>query len=582
MPAFVSFFKTLGATRIIAMGGVTIALMAFFAYLIMRATAPQMAPLFTDLSVEDSSAIIKDLERQGVAYDMKNEGAIILVHKDIIPRLRMKFAEGGLPKGGGVGYEIFDKSDALGATSFVQNINHLRALEGELARTIRAIDRVQQARVHLVLPERPLFSREKAEPSASIVLKVRGALEPQQVRAIRHLIASAVNGLKPQRVSVVDETGRLLADGSAEDGGGTGADERKVAYERRLRERVESIVTSVVGPNHARVQLSAEFDFNRVTQTSDKYDPESRVVRSSQSREEVTGGGDGNAGAVSVGNELPGANQRPEGAAQQRDQNRKTEEIVNYEISRTTKTEVIEGGRVNRISVAVVVDGIYAKNDKGEVTYQPRNKEEIDRIAALVRSAIGFDAKRGDQVEVANLRLAETPSIPIAEPTGWMSALRFTKDDIMHWVEVGVMSVLAILVLMLGIRPIMRRIMTPELAGAAAGAALPAGTRLVAGPGGIPMAVGPDGTPLAVPAAGGVNISGGNAGSITTAGGPNVSIVGSDEAVAISNRTSAMIDIAKVQGQVHAQSVQKVGELADKNPSETVAIIRGWLHENAA
>ncbi len=173
-----------------------------------------MSPLFTDLSVEDSSAIIKDLERQGIPYDIKNDGAIVLVPQEQIPRLRMKLAEGGLPKGGGIGYEIFDKSDALGATSFVQNINHLRALEGELSRTIRAIDRVQQARVHLVLPERPLFSREKAEPSASIVLKVRGTLEAQQVRAIRHLIASAVNGLKPQRVSVVDETGRLLADGA--------------------------------------------------------------------------------------------------------------------------------------------------------------------------------------------------------------------------------------------------------------------------------------------------------------------------------------------------------------------------------
>ena len=119
---------------------------------------------------------------------------------------------------------------------------------------------------------------------------------------------------------------------------------------------------------------------------------------------------------------------------------------------------MIEGGRVNRISVAVVVDGIYAKNDKGEIAYQPRGKEEIDHIAALVRSAIGFDAKRGDQVEVANLRLAETPSFPISEPTGWMGMLQFTKDDIMHWVEVGVMSVLALLVLMLGIRPIIRRI----------------------------------------------------------------------------------------------------------------------------
>ena len=153
----------------------------------------------------------------------------------------MKLAEGGIPKGGGVGYEIFDKSDALGATSFVQNINHLRALEGELARTIRAIDRVQTARVHLVLPERPLFSREKAEPSASIVLRVRGALEPQQVRAIRHLVSSAVNGLKPNRVSVVDENGRLLADGAKDElaGGGAGADERQIAFERRMRDQVE-------------------------------------------------------------------------------------------------------------------------------------------------------------------------------------------------------------------------------------------------------------------------------------------------------------------------------------------------------
>src|SRR4249919_2269227 len=197
-----------------AMAAVTVTLIGFFAILMARVTAPQMTPLFTDLSTEDSSAIVKDLERQGIPYEMRNDGAIVLVPKEQIPRLRMKLAEGGLPKGGGVGYEIFDKSDALGATSFVQNINHLRALEGELARTIRAIDRVQQARVHLVLPDRPLFSRERAEASASIVLKVRGMLEPQQVRAIRHLVASAVNGLKPERVSVIDEAGRLLADGA--------------------------------------------------------------------------------------------------------------------------------------------------------------------------------------------------------------------------------------------------------------------------------------------------------------------------------------------------------------------------------
>src|SRR5438876_4855206 len=190
-----------------AMVAVTAALIGFFAFVIMRGTTPQMTTLFIDLTAEDSSSIIKDLERQAIPFELRNEGAVRLVPKERVTRLRMKLAEGGLPKGGGVGYEIFDKSDALGATSFVQNINRLRALEGELARTIRAIDRVQFARVHLVLPERPLFSRETPEPSASIVLRVRGALEPAQVRAIRHLAASAVNGLKPQRVSIVDERG---------------------------------------------------------------------------------------------------------------------------------------------------------------------------------------------------------------------------------------------------------------------------------------------------------------------------------------------------------------------------------------
>jgi len=492
------------------------------------------------------------------------------VPKDRVARLRMKLAESGLPKGGGVGYEIFDKTDSLGATTFVQNINHLRALEGELARTIRSIDRVQAARVHLVLPERPLFSRDKVDASASIVLKVRGALEPQQVRAVRHLVASAVNGLKPERVSVIDETGKLLADGATPDNplNGASSDERKLAYENRLRSEVETIVSSVVGPGHARVQINADFDVNRITQTSDKFDPDGRVLRSSQTREEQSATSDNKDGSVSVGTELPGGNksQQPADSGGRGDQSRKTEEIVNYEISRTTKTEVIEAGRVNRISAAVLVDGVYSKNDKGEVAYQPRPKEELDRIAALVLSAIGFDAKRGDQVEVVNLRFAETTPSPVNEVTGWMSYLQFTKDDIMGAAEKGVMALLGLVVLLMVVRPLVRRVITPEGAqtpfAAAPAAAVPAVTAEAAAAAGVMLP--------------------GVSGNITSTGGPNVSIVGGDEAVAISNRTSAMIDIAKVQGQVHAQSVQKVGELADKNPHEAVSIIRNWLHEDAA
>ncbi|WP_011471418.1 flagellar basal-body MS-ring/collar protein FliF [Rhodopseudomonas palustris] len=539
MQGLVSFLKGLGAARLMAMIAVTAALIGFFAFVIMRVTTPQMTTLFTDLSVEDSSGIIKDLERQAIPFEIRNEGSVIMVPKDKVTRLRMKLAEGGLPKGGGVGYEIFDKSDALGSTSFVQNINHLRALEGELARTIRAIDRIQAARVHLVLPERPLFSRETPEPSASIVLRVRGALEPQQVRAIRHVVASAVNGLKPQRVSIVDEAGQLLADGAAGDPASDGAtgDERRAGFEKRMRNQVEAIVSSVVGSGRARVQLTADFDYNKVTQTSDKFDPEGRVLRSSQSREESSQTAAANDGQVTVNNELPGA-QAGAGAAVARDQSKKSEETNNYEISRVTKTEITEAGRVNRISVAVLVDGIYGKNDKGEMVYQERSKDQLDRIAALVRSAIGFDQKRGDQVEVVNLRFAEAPSVPpVAEPGGLLGMVQFTKDDVMYVIELAVMMLLGLVVMFMVIRPLVRRILAAE-PGAAGANGVPALTDASG------TAIGPDGLPLVAP-------------------GPN------------------MIDIAQVQGQVHAQSVHRVGELADRNPNETAAIVRQWLQEPA-
>jgi flagellar M-ring protein FliF len=522
-----------------AMVAVTTALVAFFAFVIMRVTTPQMTTLFTDLSAEDSSGIIKDLERQAIPFELRNEGAVIMVPKDKVTRLRMKLAESNLPKGGGVGYEIFDKSDALGTTSFVQNINHLRALEGELARTIRAIDRIQAARVHLVLPERPLFARETPEPSASIVVRVRGSLEPQQIRAIRHVVASAVNGLKPQRVSIVDEAGRLLADGSSTDTESAVGDERRSAFEKRMRKQVEDIVSSVVGSGRARVQLSADFDYNKITQTSDKFDPEGRVLRSSQSREESSATLDNN-GQVTVNNELPG-NQGGNNASNARDQSKKSEETNNYEISRITKTEVTEAGRVNRISVAVLVDGSYTKNEKGEQVYQDRSKEQLDRIAALVRSAIGFDQKRGDQVEVVNLRFAEAPSVPpVAEPAGLLGMLQFTKDDVMYGIELAVMMLLGLVVLFMVIRPLVKRILAAEV--------IPALTEAMAP---------------------------------SLADGSAHGAEGSGQALLPNNQTNALIDVAQVQGQVHAQAVHRVGELAERNPNETASIVRQWLAEEA-
>jgi flagellar M-ring protein FliF len=213
-------------------------------------------------------------------------------------------------------------------------------------------------------------------------------------------------------------------------------------------------------------------------------------------------------------------------------------EIVNYEISRSTKTEVTEGGRVNRISVAVLVDGSYGKNDKGETTYQAREKDEIDRIASLVRSAIGFDQKRGDQVEVVNLRFADVPTFPVTEPQGFWAALAFTKDDIMHWIEQLVMVALGIVVLLFVVRPLVKRMIAPDNSQAIAAA-----------------------------------LAGGDMqGAIAAGANP-------DDIKAVTSQTAKMIDMATVQGHVHAQSVAKVGEIADKNPNETVAIIRSWLSE---
>ena len=291
-------------------------------------------------------------------------------------------------------------------------------------------------------------------------------------------------------------------------------------------------MSSVVGAGRARVQLSADFDYNKVTQTSDKFDPEGRVLRSSQTREESSQTAD-NSGQVTVNNELPG-NQNNNAAAA-RDQSKKTEETNNYEISRTTKTEVTEAGRVNRISVAVLVDGNYTKDEKGELVYKERSKEELDRIAALVRSAIGFDQKRGDQVEVVNLKFAEAPAtVPLAEPTGLLGMLQFTKDDVMYVIELGVMMLLSLVVLFMVIRPLVKRILASEEVAALTGSSVPALTDGSA----------EDGTAL-------------------LAGG-----------------TAQMIDVAQVQGQVHAQSVHRVGELAERNPNETATIVRQWLTEH--
>lgn len=561
MNSFADFLKTLGPSRIAALGLVAAGLFGFFAFVTIKVTEEPMALLYSELDQQDAAAILAELDAQNIPYELKGDGTRIFVPENRVLRMRMAMAEQGLPNGNIVGYEIFDNADALGTTSFVQNLNYLRALEGEMARTIRSIDRVENARVHLVLPEREVFSRQRREPSASIVLKVRGApLAQSQVKAIQYLAASGVDGLKPGRVSIVDEAGNLLASG---DGNETAAalnatfDERNIAYERRLRSEIERIVESIVGPEKARVRVTAELDFNRVTRTSDRYDPDGQVVRSTQTVEESSASSDGAVNdGVTVGNNVPDANFGPENGdgAAATDTSSRVEETVNYEISRVTETEVLEAGRVKRISVAVLVDGVYDQTPDGQIDYQSRSSEDLEKIASLVRSAIGYDEERGDQVEVVNLRFApqsEAEKLPeIEEPF-----LGLRKADYIRIGEIAALLIISVLVLLFVVRPFIRGLNAPTSTGT--NLALPAGTQYTA----------EDGTQMI---AQGTNEQGE---PIAALPGPQV------------QRTSdveSMIDIARVEGKVRESSVKKVGELISGHPDETLAIIRNWLHEQPA
>jgi flagellar M-ring protein FliF len=532
-------FSRLGPQRLAIMGAVTLALVGFFGFVIMRMAQPDMGVLYADLAMSDAGAVVRELEARGVPYETRGDGVILAPRPDLA-RLRMELASDGLPAGTGVGYEIFDRGDSFSSTSFVQNINQLRALEGELSRTIASLARVEAARVHLAIPERRLFERDREDPRASIVLRVRGELDQAQVRAVRHLVATAVEGLRPDRISIVDESGRLLADGAVGDGqsmAGLAADETRTAFENRLRAQVEDIVAGVVGRGRTRVQVAAEFDTNRVEARSETFDPDGRVMRSSQSRTDNSVSSQGQAG-VTVGNELPGGGDAEGGGM--RDQQETSEETINYEISSSTRVEMLEGPRLSRLSVAVLVDGVYETGANGELAYAPRSGEELERIEALVRTAIGFDPNRGDQVEVVNLRFADAPAPAILPeaPTLVETLMNPTREDVLRAIELAVIALLTLIVVFTVLRPMLRALKAPQV--------------VMAG------ASGQDGE----------DGGGGGRGRGTHAG-----------MVADNSATSQMIEMAKVNGQVQQQSLERVADLVKSSPTETVSVLRQWIHE---
>lgn len=531
--------RNFGAARFGVMAGIAAALTAFFLYVAGVISEPAKTILYAGLEPRDAAQVTAKLDAMNVPYDAKGDGGTIMVPSDQVTKLRMELASENLPEAG-VGYEIFDKSDAFGTTAFVQNINSLRALEGELARSIQTIQGIDSARVHLVVPERQIFSRDEQAPSASVVLRTRNQLDRGQVAAIQHLVAAAVSSLQPARVAIVDDKGSLLAGGEDKTGAdATAADQEgeTTGFEDRMRQRIESIVASVVGPGHVRVQVAADMKFDHSSETSETYDPDSKVVRSTQTVEQnatdknATGGA-----AVSVSTALPAAGQQSGGGSDDtKSDSARTEETTNYEISKTTKTSTVDGGEVKKLSVAVVVDGVNTTSAAGAASYKPRTPQEMAQIDSLVKSAIGYDKSRGDQVQVTNMpfaRIDAGPSTPAPTPL-----LGFDSSDWFKIIEVAILSLTALLIGFFVMRPLIARMFAPaQYSQPALGAPQHAGQ---------------------LPAPSSQTADGGQA----------------------SQSRESMIDIQRIEGQVRESSIRKVGEVVQAHPEEALAIVRTWLHQ---
>jgi flagellar M-ring protein FliF len=530
MNALFSGFRALGAPRLVAMGAVALGIIAVLGLLVFHSGNQPMALLYGDLDAREAGQVIEQLGRRHIPYRIDAGGSQIMVPADMVPEARVMLARDGLPASGSIGYEIFDRGDSLAFSDFQQKINETRALEGELVRTIRAIRGVRGARVHLVLPRREAFARDRQDAQASVMLTMAGAARPDRegVQAILNLVAAAVPGLRPQNIAIIDSRGDLLARAGEPVGQSAAvqsAEEMRHATELRLARAVEEMLERSLGPGHVRAEAAVRMNFDRINETQERFDPDGQVTRSTQS---VTSNSKSTeaSSTVSVQNNLPNADA---GNAGNGSQEQRQEETTNYEISKTVRTLIREQPQIDRVSLAVMVDGEEITSSDGKRTWQARSAEELARIASLVKTAIGYDEKRGDQVEVASLRFAsDLPLQDSSEPAFF--GVQFLRHDVMRLAETGMVGLVALLALLFVLRPMVNKVIAlpaPQPAAALIGAA-----NLVQGEGEQP---------------------GG-------AGGPE-----------------NMVDVAQIEGQMRASSLRRLGELVDRHPQEALAIVRGWL-----
>jgi flagellar M-ring protein FliF len=393
--------------RLIALGVPVFLVVAFTGnFLFKRAS---YSPLFTNLSPQDGAAVVRELEADKIPFQIGGEGSTISVPRQVVYATRLKLAGKGIPIGGGVGFEIFEKS-SFGVSEFTQQVNYLRALQGELARTINALAAVQSSRVHLALPSRSSFLGAEEKPSASAVLELRPGhrLTADQVDGVIHLIATSVPKLTPDRVTVLDTSGRLLRSVSAP---GISMESEalhqlKVQYEQDMERRIETMLDPVLGPGRVVARVNAQMSFQETQLVREQFDPNNQVVRAQQLLEETP------VKAATKG--VPGVQSNvPAGdAAKDKEKEASTKrggQMVSYEVGKTTSRVVEPRGQITRTSVAVLVDGTYNNG-----AYAARSPEELDKIKGIVMKAIGYDTSRGDQVEVANIPFKTEPPAAIS------------------------------------------------------------------------------------------------------------------------------------------------------------------------
>jgi flagellar M-ring protein FliF len=545
---FLSAIQRFGVGRLAALVGVGAGVVAVLVALTMFMGKEPGELLYSNLDLKEASTVTQALDQAGIKYETKGDGSTIMVARDKVASARLLVAGKGLVTSGSIGYEIFDSSNALGQTDFVQQLNRQRALQGELERTIKGWQGVNSVRVHLVLPKRQIFEDDAEQPSAAVTIATGGReASSDMVRAVQNLVAGSVSGMKPEKVSVIDQHGKTLSAASDESLAGQLAQDRKTEVEARIAKTVKDMVEGVLGPGKARVNVTADLDLNRITVQEEKFDPDGQVIRSESTNEANTSENkNDDTSAVTATQNIPGG--APGGFQALGSKSGSNESVTNYEISKSVRTEVTEPGAIKKIAVAVAIDGVTAPagKDGKPGAYTPRTEQERSQLEELIKTAVGFDGARGDQVKVTNIRFPQ-PEDQALGKTGILAG--FDKNDIMRMAELGVLAIVAIMILIFAVRPFLKSMMSQGANQQALGQ--PAVTRMVTLSDGSTQEVIIDqsGEPIAIAGPGGADID-------------------------------QRIDIAKIEGQVKASSIKRVSEFVDKHPDESVAILRTWLHES--